>query len=180
MLAGIVAQSKSKRRSRNRHRAGGPSRPVAVKRREQPPVRRPADDTRGARANPLRAYGVPPPNRFGGVPVAEIAIFAGAIGFVVGLVGRQPVTLIVGIVVCVLGVVEFTSREHFSGYRSHTMLLAAFPAVIIEGALIALIRPRHPVVVLPAVVPVYAIAFWLLRRRFLAARQLRLARPPEP
>jgi hypothetical protein len=30
------------------------------------------------------------------------------------------------------------------------------------------------------VVPIYAVAFLLLRRRFLAARQLRIARPPAP
>jgi hypothetical protein len=114
------------------------------------------------------------------VPVSEIAIFAGSIGFVYGLVSRRPVALIVGIAVCGLGVLEFTAREHFSGYRSHTLLLAAFPAVIVEVALVLAIKPHPPVVVLPAVIPVYALAFWLLRRRFLAARQLRLARPPAP
>jgi hypothetical protein len=142
--------------------------------------RRAARATSSSRANPLKAYGEPPPNRFGGVPVSEIAIFAGSIGFVVGLLGRKPPVLIVGITVCALGVLEFTTREHFSGYRSHSALLAAFPAVIVEAALVLLISPRHPLVVLPVVVPVYALCFWLLRRRFLVARQLRLARPPAP
>jgi hypothetical protein len=98
----------------------------------------------------------------------------------VGLVGRQPVTLIVGLVLCALAVLEFTTREHFSGYRSHTTLLAAFPAVILEAVLILAIKPSHPLLVLPVIVPVYVLSFWLLRRRFLAARQLRLARPPGP
>lgn len=114
------------------------------------------------------------------MPVSELAIFAGAIGFVVGLVARNVTATIVGIAVCALGVFEFTAREHLSGYRSHTSLLAAFPAVIIEGALIVLIKPSHPVLVLLFVVPIYALAFWLLRRRFLSARQRRLARPPAP
>ncbi len=177
-----MAQQKSKRRSRKRHTPGSRARPAPTAPRRERPVNRtrsapasPAD-----RANLLKAYGEPPPNRFGGVPASEIAIFAGSIGFVYGLISRQPVVLIVGIAVCGLGVLEFTSREHFSGYRSHTSLLAAFPAVIIEAALVLLIKPRHPVVVLPAVIPAYGIAFWLLRRRFLAARQLRLARPPAP
>jgi hypothetical protein len=184
MLPDTVAQPKSKRRSRKRHNPGMAARRAAppVSRRERSPARprRPISSSSSAPANPLRAYGPPPPGRFGGVPVPELAIFAGSIGFVVGLVGRQPVTLIVGLVVCALGVLEFTTREHFSGYRSHTTLLAAFPAVIVEAVLILAIRPSHPLVVLPAVVPVYGASFWLLRRRFLAARQLRLARPPGP
>jgi hypothetical protein len=182
-----VAQSKSKRRSRKRHRGGNrppstaTSKPRPAPVRDRPsPERRPAWAAHSSRANPLKAYGAPPPNRFGGVPVSEIAIFAGAIGFVVGLLGQQLPVLFVGLGVCALGVLEFTTREHFSGYRSHSSMLAAFPAVLVEGALVLLIRPRHPLLVLPAVVPVYALAFWLLRRRFLAARQLRLARPPVP
>jgi hypothetical protein len=178
-----MAQPKSKRRSRKRNRSGtrprggretvpaGPRPARATERRAAPADRAP---------NSLKAYGEPPPNRFGGVPVAEIAIFAGSIGFLVGLVSRAPVPLLVGVGVCALGVLEFTSREHFSGYRSHTSLLAAFPALVIEAALVVGLHPRQPVLVLPAVIPIYAVAFWLLRRRFLAARQLRLARPPAP
>jgi hypothetical protein len=190
MLPDTVAQSKSKRRSRKRHNPGTnarratptPPRATPAQRRERALSRaRPsASSSPGTRAHPLRPYGPPPPGRFGGVPVPELAIFVGAIGFVIGLVGRQPVPLIVGLAVCALGVLEFTTREHFSGYRSHTTLLSAFPAVIVEAALVLAIRPSHPLVVLPAVVPVYALSFWLLRRRFMAARQLRLARPPRP
>jgi hypothetical protein len=131
-------------------------------------------------ASTLKTFGEPPPNPFGGVPVAEIAILAGAIGFVVGLINSSPVVAIVGIAVCALGVLEFSIREHFSGYRSHTIMLAAFPAAIIEAALVVIIRPSHPVIVLIPVVPVYVLTFVLLRRRFMAARQLRLARPPAP
>jgi len=40
--------------------------------------------------------------------------------------------------------------------------------------------PRERGLLLLAVVPVYAILFWLLRKRFLTARQARLARPPAP
>ena len=36
--------------------------------------------------------------------------------------------LAVGALVCGLGVTEVTAREHFSGFRSHSALLAAFPA----------------------------------------------------
>ena len=84
-------------------------------------------------------------------------------------------------IVCTLGVLEVTAREHFSGYRSHATLLAGIPAVGVELGLVAAIGvPRQRALLLLAVVPVYAILFWLLRKRFLTARQARLARPPVP
>jgi len=110
-----------------------------------------------------------------------VAIFAGAIGLIVGLIQGGGPALIVGVIVCTLGVLEVTAREHFSGYRSHATLLAGIPAVGVELALVAAVGvPRERGLLLLAVVPVYAILFWLLRKRFLTARQARLARPPAP
>src|SRR5947209_11423709 len=73
----------------------------------------------------LGTYGERPPNLFGGVPVSEIAIFVGAIAAVYGLLASIPAALAVGLVACTLGVVEFSAREHFTGYRSHSTMLAA-------------------------------------------------------
>jgi len=126
-------------------------------------------------------YGEPPPNPFGGVPVSEIAILAGGVGVVVGLVTTAAPALIVGVIVCTLGVVEFTAREHFSGYRSHATLLAAVPAVLVGVVLIGVLGgslTRGPLLLV--VVPVFVVLFWLLRKRFRAARQARLVRPPAP
>jgi hypothetical protein len=87
----------------------------------------------------------------------------------------------VGLIVLALGVVEITAREHFSGYRSHTTLLAAIPTVAIETALVLTVGAGGKRVLLLAVmVPVFALLFYLLRRRFLSARQARVARPPAP
>jgi hypothetical protein len=81
------------------------------------------------------------------------------------------------LIVCALGVCEITAREHFSGYRSHTALLAGIPAVAIEAGLVALFgEPKQRGLLLVVVVPVFSILFWLLRRRFLIARQARVAR----
>ena len=129
----------------------------------------------------LGTEGERPPSPFGGLPISELAIFAGLIGVIVGLIRGGGPALIVGVLICTLGVLEVTGREHFSGYRSHTMLLAAIPAVGVELGLVALIgEPRQRALLLLAVVPVYAILFWLLRKRFLTARQARIARPPAP
>jgi hypothetical protein len=111
--------------------------------------------------------------------VSEVAIFAGAVALIVGWFRHGGPALIVGVVVCTLGVLEVTSREHFSGYRSHSTLLAAVPAVGTEVAVVALIgAPRERLLLLVVIVPVYAGVFWLLRRRFRIARQARVARLP--
>ncbi len=129
----------------------------------------------------MGAYGERPPSPFGGLPVSEIAIFAGAVGLIIGLIQGGGPALIVGVIVCTLGVVEITAREHFSGYRSHAILLAALPAVGVEVALVTLVgTPSSRFLLLLVVVPVYAIVFWFLRRRFQVARQARVARPPAP
>jgi hypothetical protein len=142
---------------------------------------RPAASRQGALATTLtgRTYGDPPPNPFGGLPVSELAIFFGAIAVVVGWTATATPALVVGVVICVLGVVEVTAREHFSGYRSHTTLLAGIPAVGIGVGMIALVGGSlHRGTLLLVVIPVFGILFWLLRRRFVTARQARLVRPP--
>jgi hypothetical protein len=129
----------------------------------------------------LGVYGERPSSPFGPVPVSEIAILAGGVGVVVGLVTGAATARLVGVVVCALGVVEVTAREHFSGYRSHATLLAAVPAVGAGVALIALDGSSlSRELLLVVVMPVFAVLFWLLRKRFRAARQARVARPPAP
>jgi hypothetical protein len=129
----------------------------------------------------LGVHGERPPSPFGGLPVSEFAIFVGAIGVVVGLLSGAPAALVVGIVVCTLGVGEVTAREHFSGFRSHAALLAAIPAVGSGVAMIALLGGSlRRGALLIVVVLVFGILFSLLRKRFRTARQARIARPPAP
>jgi hypothetical protein len=136
------------------------------------------------RASTGATYGERPENPFGGVPVSELAIFVGAIGALVGLLSGASAPLIVGVAVCVLGVLEFTVREHFSGYRSHATLLAAVPAMAIVLIGVAAFGTPHQrsarELMLASVLPVFGLLFWLLRKRFLAARQARVIRRPGP
>ncbi len=135
---------------------------------------------RRARRQPGRE-GERPESPFGGLPVSEIAILLGFIALVVGFIDGGGLAVIVGIIVCTLGVVEITAREHFSGYRSHAALLAAIPAIALEAGVVAAFgEPRQRVLLLAVAVPVFAVVFWLLRRRFLVARQARMARGPSP
>ena len=129
----------------------------------------------------LGTVGERPEGFFGGVPVSELAILGGGISFVVGVVEAGGPPLYVGLIVLALGVIEITAREHFSGYRSHTTLLAAIPTVAVEAALALTIGGRsNRALLIAVVIPVFALLFYLLRRRFMVARQARLARPPTP
>jgi hypothetical protein len=109
-------------------------------------------------------------------------ILIGSIAAVVGLIGGGGIALLVGIVIVVLGVLEVTSREHFSGYRSHASLLSAVPAVVVAITVTSLfgVSQRSRGLVGGAIAaPLFAAAFWFLRKRFQAARQARIARPPK-
>ncbi len=172
-----MASSKSKR-ARKRRNPSAPPRAVASTRRETRARRQDAVASSRRRASrQLGREGERPRGPFGAVPVSEVAIFAGIVAAVIGFVRSANVPLVVGLVICALGVMEVTGREHFAGYRSHSALLAAIPAVGIEAA-IALGVGRHagrgPLLLV--VIPVYVLLFWGLRHRFMIARQARVAR----
>jgi hypothetical protein len=177
----VAGQKSPKRRSRKRHAPARQPRAVPSQRREQRAEREAVVAQQARRSQrQLGTEGERPPSPFGGFPVSEIAIFAGLVAIVVWLVRGGGATLIVGLVVCTLGVLEVTGREHFSGYRSHTTLLAAIPAVAVSIGLLSAIGThsnRAPLLMLVAV-PIFSGLFWFLRKRFLIARQARVARVP--
>ena len=114
------------------------------KRRPPPPASRPAegDDAvdseageaprRTSRSARRRPADGPPEAPWGSFPLVELVVFVGIVMLVVGFVvgGNQGTILIVaGLVLASLGGLELAVREHFTGYRSHTTLLAALAAV---------------------------------------------------
>jgi hypothetical protein len=112
------------------------------------------------------------------VPVSEVAIFAGAVVLIVGVIRHGGLALVAGVALCLLGVTEVTAREHLSGYRSHTVLLAAIPAVVAEFVIVLTVgTPALRVLLLVPVAAVFGACAYFLRRRFLVARQARLAKP---
>jgi hypothetical protein len=177
-----VASPKSNRRSRKRRNPGAAPRAVSSTRRAEREARQAEaarDLRRGDRS--LGREGERPEGWFGGLPVSELGILIGTIALIIGFFSGGGPVLIVGIVVLGLAVVEVTGREHFSGYRSHTTLLAAVPAVALESLIVAVFgAPRQRALLLVFVVPVFAVLFWLLRRRFAVARQARVARAARP
>ncbi|HET8976631.1 MAG TPA: hypothetical protein VFN87_00645, partial [Solirubrobacteraceae bacterium] len=169
-------------RSRKRRKAGAAPRAVPSTRREIRAERElRAERERRSSRRPSGREGERPEGIFGGLPISELAILVGLIAAVIGFLNHGGPALIVGLIVCALGVVEVTAREHFSGYRSHAVLLAAIPAIAVEVGLVLVFgEPSTRALLLLAVVPVFGVLFWLLRRRFAVARQARIARPPAP
>jgi hypothetical protein len=179
MLTRTLAGQKSKHQSRKRRTPGVAPRAVPSDRREERGQRGAARERELRRAQRPGTRGQRPEGPFGGLPVSEIAIFAGLIALVIGLIEGAQTPLVVGSIICALGVVEVTGREHFAGYRSHTVLLAAIPAIALEAGLVAVFgEPRPRGLLLLVVVPVFGVLFLMLKRRFESARQARVARPP--
>ena len=121
------------------------------------------------------------------VPLSELLILIGAVATVIGAsklqkdssAGAPP--LIAGIVAVLIGTLEFSFREHRSGYRSHTILLALLPTVVVfTGSLLVLSAFVSPVPVglkiapLALAVPLFAVLYKTLRARFADARRERV------
>jgi hypothetical protein len=179
-----MAGQRSKRHARKRRRTGTAPRAVPSQRREHRSEREVragtgAQPEQRPRPRRLDRRGERPPSPFGGIPVSEVAIFAGLIALVVGYFEHGGPALIGGIVLCALGVIEVSSREHFSGFRSHTILLAAIPTIGVEFLLVQVLPSSWPrETALIGDVVVFSLLFFPLRGRFLRARQARVARPP--
>jgi hypothetical protein len=68
-------------------------------------------------------------------PLVELCVLVGIVCIVVGFLSRDSTlgrTLLgLGFALGGLGGLDTSVREHWSGYRSHTLVLAAFPAVAV-------------------------------------------------
>jgi hypothetical protein len=166
----MPSASKS-RRSRSRKRRPDPAAP-ARRAERQAPLPPP----------PTPKFGERPRPPWHPLPLAELLIFVGAIGIVIGLqrgTAHGGAPLIAGVVAVGLGTFEVTLREHLSGYRSHTILLALVVPLLFHSLVILCVSAfTSPpalvnVLLLPFDVALFMLAFKLLRARFLEARQAR-------
>ena len=89
--------------------------------------------------------------------------------------GAAP--LIAGLAAVMIGTVEVKLREHLSGYRSHTIILAALPVVAVDVvfalAVSSLSTPAR-LAMLAVDVALFAFLYKLLRARFLDSRRARV------
>ena len=90
--------------------------------------------------------------------------------------------LLAAIAAVALGTVEVTWREHSSGYRSHTLLLAVLPVIVLHSVVVlgysSLAKPSEVLNVgmLVLDIALFVVLFRLLRARFLDARARAAAR----
>jgi hypothetical protein len=81
----------------------------------------------------------PPPAPWGSFPLVELTILIGIVMLILGLLvidgERGVVTMVTGLFLASIGGLELSVREHFAGYRSHTVILAAVPAVAVLAVL---------------------------------------------
>ena len=101
-------------------------------------------------------------------PLIELAVLVGIVLIVFGFLQtdtpRGRVALVLGMALCSLAGLDTAVREHFEGYRSHTMLLSGLLAVMTAGVVFFAKAPWIAIVV--SAVAVFAIAVVLFRRAF--------------
>jgi hypothetical protein len=100
-------------------------------------------------------------------PLVELSVLIGLVLIVWGLFRADEdsgrVMLLCGLALGSLAGLETALREHFTGHRSHTLLLAAVPAVLVAGVLF-FARAPWPAIPLAAGLTLAA-AVLALRRR---------------
>jgi hypothetical protein len=103
-------------------------------------------------------------------PLVELSVLIGLVLLILGLIqwdddgGR--VMLVCGMALASLGGLDTALREHFGGFRSHALMLAAVPAVLVAGVLFFASAPWIAIPLTAAVL--FAGAFVAARRAFRA------------
>jgi hypothetical protein len=126
-----------------------------------------------------RRYGERPRPPWHPLPLSELLILVGVIGVIVGFgrgISHGGPPLLAGIAAVAIGTLEVTLREHRSGFRSHTVMLAALPVVIFHSvvALGISMFTRIPAIATVGLLGLdlllFLLMFRLLRTDFLTAR----------
>jgi hypothetical protein len=101
-------------------------------------------------------------------PLVELCVLVGIVLLVLGLFSHDSphgrALLLAGLALGSLGGLDTAAREHFSGFRSHTLVLAGVPTVAVAGVLYFLRVPWLAVLV--AVVLTLALCSRLLWRAY--------------
>ena len=95
----------------------------------------------------------------------------------------SPALLVASIAAVAIGTVEVTLREHLGGYRSHAVLLALIPVVVLHSAVLLVAGaftsvPRWVNIPLLAIdIAIFSVLYKLLRLRYLDATPRAAFRP---
>ena len=114
---------------------------------------------------------------WGSFPLVEIIVLVALVMLVVGFfVGgsRGPVLLVTGLALGSLAGLELSIREHFAGYRSHTMLLAGAAGIAVLALLFYAFPDALPPWACFAVAAAVAVAVGYVLARAFRARAGRM------
>lgn len=153
-----------------------------AKKRRKARARRPAAErtTTPAPAPPTRAAKTPrvqiederPPAPWGSFPLVEIVVLVALVMLAIGFFGggsRSPALLATGLALGSLAGLELAIREHFAGYRSHTLLLASAVGVGLLALLSYVVPDALPPAARVAVAAAVALSVgYVLARAFRA------------
>jgi len=99
-------------------------------------------------------------------PLVELCVLIGIVCILVGFFSRDSpmgrIVLGLGFALGALGGLDTSVREHWGGYRSHTLVLATFPAVVV--AVLSALAGVPSFLVPILLVGVFMVAFLALRR----------------
>jgi hypothetical protein len=181
-----VSNSRAKKKQRRRARAASApapaaplrSEPDAVEARRERVEAREAQRTSTVKPAPARLPerfevrdGIPRPRPvWAPFPLTEIGIFVGIVVFLLGYfasANRSPALLGTGAVVLAIVVGEMCLREHFAGFRSHSILLALLPVTILHTFVVYAITTgwNGPVALLVDLAVAAGLA-WYLQQRY--------------
>jgi hypothetical protein len=130
----------AKKRRKPRPRRSAPTQPSAAAGSEsEPSAAEPAAPSRPARAPRKQIEDERPPAPWGSFPLVELVVLVGLVMLLAGFffVGgtRGTLLLATGLALGSLAGLELSVREHFGGYRSHTLLLAGAVGVAVLALL---------------------------------------------
>ena len=112
-------------------------------------------------------------------PLTEIGMAVGIVILLIGFASR-PALLLAGVGVLVVVVSELCLREHFAGFRSHSILLAFLPVTVAHLIVVLLVSGdwRGPSALAVDLAVTGGLAWWLRQRfRHAQSRARTLARP---
>jgi len=116
---------------------------------------------------PRKKKDPPPPAPWGSFPLSELVVFVAIVLIVGGLFVQPPrrnIMLGAGLALGSLAGLELSVREHFAGYRSHTLLLSGACGIAALAAVLALSLP--PLVALISGAAAFGLGAWLFTRAF--------------
>ena len=151
-----TAKERRKRRQARRKPPGERSQPEAA----ASPATAPRSARRRAQLADER-----PPAPWGSFPLVELTVLVALVLLGIGFFGGNPIALGVGLILGSAAGLELSVREHFAGYRSHTLLLAATAFVAVVAGLLYLADLPVPVALGVGAV-VFGGLFWALRAAF--------------